>query len=231
MKAILSRVAGSALNLLLPLSCAVCHREGRFLCPDCECALPRLEPPYCTVCADPGASPQCDWCTSTRPAIAGIRAPYMFDGVVREMVHSLKYRNLKAAAPELGGLLSAFLASSHIPADVLIPVPLHRRSERERGYNQSELLARELSKRTGVPLQTRALRRVRNTPPQVSMASHQERRRNMEGAFVCAGDMSGQRALLVDDVVTTGSTMFACSEALRATGANSVRGLALARQA
>ena len=229
MKAILPRLTGAVLDLLLPLSCAVCHREGRFLCPECEETLPRLEEPYCSVCADPGSSRLCDWCASTRPAIAGIRAPYLFEGAVREMVHSLKYRNLRAAAPDLAGLLSAFLETNPIPADVLMPVPLHGRGERERGYNQSELVARELSKRTGVPMQTRGLRRVRNTPPQVLMASHQERRRNMEGAFGCTANLSGQRVLLIDDVVTTGSTMFACAEALGAAGATSVWGLALAR--
>ena len=146
------------------------------------------------------------------------------------MVHGLKYRGLRAGAPDMGRLLAAFFESSPMPADVIIPVPLHRRSLRDRGYNQSELLGIELSKRTGRPMETRLLSRVRSTPPQVSMAGDEERRRNVEGAFDCGSDVGGKRVLLVDDVVTTGSTMSACGAALRQSGAGAVSGLALARQ-
>ena len=110
-------------------------------------------------------------------------------------------------------------------------MPLHPRRERGRGYNQAELLARELSKRTGLPLASRAIRRLRNTPPQVSVAGHDQRRRAVQGAFECMSDIGGQRVLLIDDVVTSGSTMSACAAALKAGGARSVWGLALARQA
>jgi ComF family protein len=146
------------------------------------------------------------------------------------MVHGLKYQNLRASAADLGRLLAEYLDPNPMPADLLVPVPLHKRRERERGYNQSELLARELSKRTGIPLETRVLRRTRNTPPQVSIEGHEERRRNIEGAFECAREVGGQKLLVVDDVVTTGSTMSACAGALKASGATSVWGLALARQ-
>lgn len=117
-----------------------------------------------------------------------------------------------------------------MPADVLIPVPLHRCRERERGYNQSELLARELGTLIGLPVATEVLRRTRDTPPQVSMSGHRERRRNIADAFQCTGELSRQRVLLIDDVVTTGSTMAACAGPLKAAGATSVWGLALARQ-
>jgi ComF family protein len=149
---------------------------------------------------------------------------------VSKMVYGLKYRNLRASAPELAGLLAAHLKTAPMPADVLIPVPLHRRRERERGYNQSELLARELGQLTGVPVATEVLRRTMDTPPQVSMSGHRERRRNIANAFQCTGEVSGQRVLLIDDVVTTGSTMAACAAPLKAAGATSVWGLALARQ-
>ena len=101
------------------------------------------------------------------------------------MVHSLKYRNLRASAPDMGRLLAGYLESHPVPADLLVPVPLHWWRERERGYNQSELLARELSMRAGIPVEAGVLRRTRNTPPQVSIESHEERRRSVEGAFEC----------------------------------------------
>ncbi len=115
-------------------------------------------------------------------------------------------------------------------ADVVVPVPLHRSSERERGYNQSELMARVVAADADLPFGRRLLRRVRKTAPQIAMAAYEDRRRNIEGAFECRDDLDGQRVLLIDDVVTTGSTMSACAEALKAAGARSVWGLALARQ-
>ena len=228
--AILSRVAGGALDLVLPISCAVCDTEGHYLCPDCEPKLPKLERPYCTRCADRGQEPLCDACTARPPAIDGIRAPYLFEGIVREMAYDLKYRNIRAAAPDLAQLLADFLNTNRVPGDMLVPVPLHRSAERRRGYNQSKLLAREMAKLTGLQLAGHGLRRTRNTEPQVSMDSLDQRRTNMDGAFECVDGLAGRPILLINDVVTTGSTMSACAEALKASGAASVWGLALARQ-
>jgi predicted amidophosphoribosyltransferase len=104
-------------------------------------------------------------CVAAPPAYDGIRAPFLMEGAVREMVYGLKYRNLRSSALELGRLMAAHLESAHLGADLLIPVPLHRRRERERGYNQSGLLARELGVLTDIPVSARALRRTRNTPP------------------------------------------------------------------
>ena len=201
------------------------------MCEGCKATLRKLEKPYCPRCSWPGWASLCHWCAALPLAIDGIRAAYQFEGAVREMVHALKYRNLRAAAPDLGRLLASYLDSNEIPADVAMPVPLHPRRERERGYNQSELMARELSKRTGVPVQAGVLRRTRNAAPQVSLNGHEERRRNIDGAFECSSPVEGLRVLLIDDVVTTGSTMSACAGALRAAGASSIWGLALARQA
>ena len=155
----------------------------------------------------------------------------MMEGAVRDMVYNLKYRNLRASAPRLGGLMVAYLESHPIPADVLVPVPLHKRREKARGYNQSALLAREVGRGANVPVAPGVLRRTRDTPPQLSMTSPEERLRNMQGAFEATGDIRRKRVLLVDDVVTTGTTMSACAKPLRDAGAASVWGLALARQA
>jgi ComF family protein len=151
-------------------------------------------------------------------------------GAIAKLVYSLKYRNTRAAAPDIARLLSDYMQSHPISADVIIPVPLHNRRERERGYNQSELLARELGGLTGLPVEKSALKRIRNTPPQVGMTNQEERQRNIEGAFACSLDMSERDILLIDDVVTTGSTMFACAKALKASNTGRVWGLALARQ-
>lgn len=155
----------------------------------------------------------------------------MLEGVVRDAIHDLKYRNLRAAAPCLGRLLARWLESARVPGEVLVPVPLHRRRLRERGYNQSAMLAREVGKATGLPLVEGALLRVRDSVPQVSLSSRQERARNVDGSFRCGPRMDGAGIILVDDVVTTGSTMSACAEALKSAGASAVWGIALARQA
>ena len=145
------------------------------------------------------------------------------------MVHDLKYANIRALAPTLGGLLADYLGSLRFEADVISPVPLHSRRERSRGYNQSHLLAREVSRRTRIPMADDRLLRSMDTPPQVAMSGREERRQNIEGAFQCTRDAGGLRVLLIDDVVTTGSTMSACASALKDAGAKSVLGLALAR--
>ena len=206
----------------------VCNTEGRFVHPSCEAGLPRLNKPYCSLCANPGTPRVCSWCAATAPAFDAIAAPYLMEGPVTDLVYCLKYENLRASSPELGRLMAGHLRPQTSTAELLVPVPLHSRRERERGYNQSALLARELRKRTGVPVADRALRRTKDTPPQVSIAGHEDRRRNIDGAFECDA-VEGRRVLLIDDVVTTGSTMDACAKALKEAGATRV--WALARQA
>ena len=225
----ISRLAGSVVDLLFPLSCLACKREGRFLCVECESGLARLEKPYCSLCASPGRSAVCSWCAAAPPSFEGISAPYRMKGPVSEMVRGLKYRGVKAWAPHMAKLMARHLESRPVPADTIVPVPLHRRRKRARGYNQSEVLARELSERAGLPLSPKLLRRVRDTPPQVSMTSNEDRRQNVVGAFEWKGDAGGLRVLVVDDVVTTGATISACASALKAGGAVSVWGLSLAR--
>ena len=227
--ATLSRALARALDLLFPPSCAACGREGSFLCARCESVLPLLRRPNCALCSGPARGQFCASCEAEPPAYDGLRAPYAFTGPVRDMVHNLKYKNVRASAPDLGRLMADYLWSDSIPGGVLVPVPLHSRRERARGFNQSALLAREVSRLTGIPLAEDVLRRSRNTAPQVSMAGPVERKENIEGAFECIGDVAGLEILLIDDVVTTGSTMSACAEPLKAAGASSVWGLALAR--
>ena len=151
------------------------------------------------------------------------------EGAIRSAVHALKYRNLRAAAPTLGRLMAGWVESNPISGQALVPVPLHRRRLRERGYNQSELLAREVAKERALPVLDGILVRTRDTPPQVSL-SYDDRVKNVEGSFECRADVSGRSLILVDDVVTTGSTLFACAAALKAGGAVAVWGLALARE-
>ncbi|MFC1967206.1 ComF family protein [Chloroflexota bacterium] len=164
-------------------------------------------------------------------AIDGIRSPFLFTGVMRQAIHQLKYRNLRALAPSMSRMLADYLAGNPMPAGVLVPVPLHPRRLRERGYNQSSLLARELGKITGLAVIEDCLVRQGHTVPQARTSSLAERRLNMEGAFTCRnGRLGGKQVLLIDDVATSGATLNACAVAVKAAGAESVWGLAVSRE-
>ena len=132
----------------------------------------------------------------------------------------------------MGELMARYLLGAPLPADMLVPVPLHPRRQRARGYNQSLLLAREVSRRLDLPLATEALFRRRDTPPQARAVEADARRRNVADAFDCrSGAVAGRRVLLVDDVTTTGATLDACARVLLAEGgASSVWALTFARE-
>ena len=229
-----SRLFNSLVDVVLPIHCLGCGRGSSALCPECLASFPKLQPPFCAICADPGVHGVCRSCqdlqNSGSLAIQGIRAPYLMDGLVREAVHSFKYRNFRVAAPVLAAALAQYLNNNPLPGSVLAPVPLHRKKLRERGYNQADLLARELAKETGIPVESNLLARIRHAPAQASSTSRQQRRDNIREAFKCRKDISGQSIILVDDVCTTGSTLNACAMALKEGGAGSIWGLALARE-
>jgi len=132
----------------------------------------------------------------------------------------------------LAGLMADYLYHNHIPGEVLIPVPLHRRRLRERGYNQSSLLARELASIVGLPIVENVLCRVKDSLPQVKAASVDARHQNVKGAFICQSDgrIKGKSVLVIDDVCTSGATLEACAAALKIAGATSVWGLTFARE-
>lgn len=227
----LTQIKGMALDLLFPRWCVGCGQEGDFICPACLNSLPRVIPPLCPRCGLPQSSTAlCPGCLGWPAEIDGIRAPFRFEGVVRQAVHELKYRNLRALAGLLGWLLNDYLLGNPVPGDVLVPVPLHPRRLRERGYNQSLLLAKELGRLAGLPVVDDCLVRERYSLPQARTSSVGERRGNVVGAFVCRHRLEGRQVLLIDDVSTSGATLDACARALKAAGAASVWGLVLARE-
>ncbi len=229
-----ARMAEAALDLVFPKRCYVCGRDGRYLCDACRQELPSLHRPFCLLCAQPlqRALPYCRRCQEQPLHIDGIRSPYLMEGPVRNMVHALKYNGVRSLAQPVGDLLAQFALQEQLKADVVVPVPLHHRKERERGYNQSLLLARACSASMGVPVADDALRRLRYTPPQARSADSEERRANVSNAFAAETTLvRGKRVLVLDDVCTTGATLEACAIALRDAGGTSVWGLTLAREA
>ncbi len=229
----LTRVGRVVLDVLFPARCVGCGAYGAFLCQSCQAELPRARPPRCPICwrPQPRAAP-CGRCREERPAFQGVRSLYLYQGAAREAVHALKYNYVSALAQPMARLMAAYVEEEEaIEADLLAAVPLYVRRQRLRGYNQSLLLARELSRLCGLPLAERGLARRRNTPPQARSADAEARKRNVADAFVAdRRRVEGKRVLLIDDVMTTGATLDACAGALRQAGAASVWALTFARE-
>jgi len=150
---------------------------------------------------------------------------------MRQGIYQLKYRNLRALAVSLAKLLNDYLVANPMPGEVLVPVPLHQKRLRERGYNQSGLLAQELGKLANLPVVGDCLIRQRHASPQARTSTIDERRSNVADAFVCRNyRLQNKQVLLIDDVSTSGATLDACAMALKTAGATSVWALVLARE-
>ena len=228
----LSKLRGIALDLLFPQRCIGCGEEGMLICHACRKSLIRIMPPICPLCGRPQPSGiVCSHCVSRRTGIDGIRSPFRFDGLMRQAVHQFKYKNLRSFSGLMAAMLRDYLQQNPLPSEVLVPVPLHPRRLRERGYNQSELLARELSRLTGIPLNCNFFRRTRYLSPQALTDFVEERLENVYQAFSCCNSaLQGKQVLLIDDVSTSGATLDSCALTLKSAGAVSVWGLVLARE-
>jgi len=170
-------------------------------------------------------------CALCRRGLHGFDAAYSFgfyEGELRELIHLFKYERVQPLARPLGRLLSQALPRDRA-FDVIVPMPLHWRKRWQRGFNQSELLARDLGRRTNIRVKN-ALRRVRFTVAQAGL-TNAKRRLNVSGAFRPRkkGALAGLRVLLIDDVMTTGATAASCARALKMAGAREVTLLTLAR--
>ena len=149
-----------------------------------------------------------------------------FEGELRELIHLFKYEGVQTLARPLGKLMAVALPRTEV-FDVVVPMPMHWLRRWRRGFNQAELLAREIARRAAAPVR-RSVRRIKGTAPQAGL-THAKRRQNVAGAFRVSGAVEGLRVLLVDDVLTTGATASACARVLKAAGAERVAVLTVAR--
>lgn len=242
--------AESLFSTLFPSDCRFCDLPltniSRLpVCEDCLAAVRPIEGGTCVICGDslPGftglAAPidvRCSMCRRVPPPFAKATAFGSYSGTLRDLIHLLKYEQVRPAAHVLGKMLSEVitsLAPSFAPGTLLVPVPLYTAKLRQRGFNQSELLARaalKLGRFESIGLGTGILERTRPTVSQTGLSRHQ-RRKNIRGAFAVAKPdrVTGKEVLLVDDVLTTGTTAFECARTLRNAGATRVWVFTVAR--
>jgi ComF family protein len=228
----LVKLKGAALDLLFPQWCIGCGAEGDLLCRSCRLSLPAIVPPICPKCGKPQPGGiLCSGCVAWPADIDGFRSPYCFEGTIRQAVHQLKYKNLKALAKPLAVLVYNYWQNNPFPGEVLVPVPLHPKRLKERGYNQAALLAGELGKLSGLPVVDNCLTRDQFSLPQARTSSVIERRKNVARSFSCLNThLKNKHIILIDDVATSGATLNACAAALKSSGAISVWGMTLARE-
>ena len=222
------------LDLLFPQRCVSCKCGGYALCPHCLNSIQPLRPPFCLHCCTQ-LSPyeQCRKCQYGALRLSMLRVFGRYEEPLRTCIHALKYGGQQRLAEPLGKLLAQACRAYGLRADFILPVPLHKKREQQRGYNQATLLAWQCAQQLGIPVREDILQRTRATSAQVGL-SGQERQHNVVGAFAClpqftTGALFGRTILMIDDVCTTGSTLEASAAPLFAAGVRSVFGLVLAR--
>jgi ComF family protein len=240
--------AGDALvSVFFPAGCRICEklltRSSRVpICEECLASFAPVPEKSCSVCGSPlpgwtagEEEPlQCEVCRNRTYAFDRARSFGMYDDTLVRAILLLKFDRIEPLGAWFAGRLAEIVRreSEFLAADLVVPVPLHRQRERERGYNQADLIARPLAKRLKLPYKAVLLMRTRPRPNK-QVLSVEERWESVRGAFATrpGSQVDNRRVLLVDDVLTTGATLDACARALRSAGAKSVVGLTVARAA
>jgi competence protein ComFC len=227
-------------SLFYPPFCAVCTKAiepGETICGSCAEKAPRIRPPFCAKCSQPfpgdiTGSFTCANCADRTLHFEAAISAYRSRGVVREVIHSFKYNRQIHLRHLVGHWLTESLADPRLAGrrfDLIVPVPLHPARQRERGFNQAELLAIALHRMSGLSMKN-VLQRTRYTTTQTQF-DRSERMENLRGAFRLrrGSNVQDLRMLLVDDVLTTGSTLSECASVLHEAGALSVHAATAAR--
>lgn len=220
-------------NFIFPSACPACNRPTDSLshapfCKDCWHSIAQYTGPSCRICGVHLVSiyaDRCQHCLSDPPPFVTAHSFTHYEGILASAIHHFKFLGIRQLSRPLAEFLLFYCTESK---DAVVPVPLSPGSLKNRGFNQALLLSRHLSQEKKIPLVMDALRKIVDTPPQVGLSA-KERASNVKKAFVCTGEVKGMNILLVDDVMTTGATVNACSRQLLRAGAKSVSVLTLAR--
>src|SRR6266481_8462644 len=230
----------SAVSLLYPPGCTICGKSIRadeYLCDQCETKAVRIVAPFCQKCSEPFEGSitgtfTCANCAHRTIYFDAAVAAYRGRGIVREVIHEFKYGRQMHLRHLIAGWLHAALDDERlrdVSFHLIVSVPLHPARQRERGFNQASLLAESLSVETSIPSRP-VLERIRYTTTQTAL-DRSERMENLHNAFRLRknADVRGLRVLLIDDVLTTGSTLSECARVLKRAGAISVHAATAAR--
>jgi ComF family protein len=222
---------GAIIGRILPaqpcLLCGSMSPDGLW-CAACDASLPYLDTPHCPVCAlpTPGGA-VCGHCLADPPLFTRTTAVFGYAFPLDKLIQNMKYGEQLALASAFATKLVQRIDSHDLP-DLVIAMPLHPAKLRERGFNQSLLIARAVARELKLELLPDACRRVRDTPPQ-SVLPWKERKQNVRDAFSCDLDLTGKRVALVDDVLTTGASLNALAAAARKRGADQIAAWVIAR--
>jgi ComF family protein len=229
------------LDLCLPRSCAGCgqihNQEAGFWCNECRVSIPWIASPLCPQCGRPYPDAQdspdhlCGECSQGTFHFSSARSAVLHSGIVRDRIHQFKFGGSLEWIPPLIELLQIAYSDWEIPVpEMVLPVPLHLTRLRERGFNQSGLLAKEFSRRFGLPVFFDTLIRRNWTDPQTRL-NREQRLKNVKNAFEVstARNVRDRRILIIDDVYTTGTTLSECARTLKKKGASEVYALTVTR--
>lgn len=227
-KPFIGTVGKALIDALLPQQCALCAAgtgSDAPVCPACVAKLPTLPEPSCPQCADfSAAAILCGQCISTPPAFDAVISPYLYAEPMDQLIHQFKYQHQLRLASWFGQELYRAIekrAQAMTEFDCIVPLALHPARMKTRGFNQAHEIARAVARQSALPLRPHALLRTRDTAQQASL-SREDRRRNMSGAFECREDFAGKTVLLLDDVLTTGSSAGEVARVLKLHGATRV---------
>lgn len=216
------------INALLPQCCALCRAATGSAAPVCASCLARLQKlpaQRCPRCADFSAGATiCGRCVAAPPAFDGVFSPFLYAEPVDQLVHAFKYQHQLRLAGWLGKQLLDCLQANGVARDnidAIIPLPLHPSRMKTRGFNQAVEISRPIAAAWHSPIDCSLAIRIRDTLPQANL-TREERRRNIDGAFECQADLSGKSLLIIDDVLTTGSSANELARVLKLHGARRV---------
>jgi len=232
---VINRIFEPILNFIYPPYCAICEEplnKARVVCDECFDEILPVPIPFCQKCGKPLSNDEditCKRCKENPLFLSYIRGIGIFNEPLRTIIHLFKYQRRISLGERLSNLLTSTFNSSIVlhNTDIIAPVPLHRVRLRERGYNQSEILARGLSKGTGIKYGS-IIKRIRYTRSQALMKDPNERMKNVDGAFKVVENIAGKNVLIVDDVTTTGATLNAIAKESLKEGAKSISAIVLA---
>lgn len=215
------------LDTIFPPRCLNCNRLGKYICNECEQKIIKIKYQNCPLCHRKNIDNRlCPSCRQGSGLYGVVALGFFHDPVLKNIIHEYKYSGIYAAGGELATLVEPLISQD---IDIVTFAPMSRKRFNSRGYNQSEVLAKEVSCLIDKPVRS-CLVKTRHTKSQVGLERRQ-RLKNLEGAFVCReNNVAGRSILLVDDVLTTGATLSGCARALRKAGARRVWALVLARE-